>query len=288
MSSSSALEHKLLRRVVKTCHAYQLIEPNDRLMVCLSGGKDSYTMLSLLRLWQRQSPTKFEIVAVHLNQQQPGYDGAPLLNYLQSIGVAFEILSEDTYSDVKAAMEQGQTPCMRCSRLRRGILYTAAQRLGATKIALGHHREDTLETFLLNLVYTGKLQAMPARYQTDDGRFAVIRPLIECAELDIATYATEKAFPILPCTLCGSQPNLKRNAMGQLLEQLATLNPQVKQSMLGALQNVRATHLLDSEMAEAWANRPQGIAARSVAKETTVRFSGLPVHSNIEVLLAPP
>jgi tRNA 2-thiocytidine biosynthesis protein TtcA len=288
MSSRSALEHRLLRRVVQTCHTYQLIEPNDRLMVCLSGGKDSYTMLSLLRLLQRQSATKFDIVAVHLDQQQPGYDGTPLLQYLKSTGVAFEILSENTYGDVKVAMEQGQTPCVRCSRLRRGILYTAAQRLGVTKIALGHHREDTLETFLLNLVYTGKLQAMPARYQTDDGRFAVIRPLIECAEHDIAAYAQEQQFPILPCTLCGSQPNLKRNAMGQLLEQLAALNPQVKQSMLGALQNVRATHLLDPEVAEAWAERPQGIAARSAAKETSVRFLALPVHSNIDVLLAPP
>jgi tRNA 2-thiocytidine biosynthesis protein TtcA len=172
--------------------------------------------------------------------------------------------------------------------LRRGILYTAAQRLGATKIALGHHREDTLETFLLNLVYSGRMQAMPARYTTDDGRFEVIRPLIECAEADIATFAASAEFPILPCNLCGSQKDLKRDAMNALLLQLEAMNPHVRQSMLGALSNVRATHLLDSEVALAWAERPKHLEARSQAKETAVRFGALPVHSSIDLLLASP
>ncbi len=283
----STLEERLLRRVTKTAYQYQLLAQGDVVMVCLSGGKDSYTMLELLKKLQRTLPMKFELIAVHLDQQQPGYDGAPLRDYLRRAEVKFEILAEDTYSDVKLGMERGETPCSRCSRLRRGILYTAAARLGANKIALGHHREDTLETFLLNLVYTGKLQAMPARYTTDDGRFEVIRPLIECAESDMATYSQEKKFPILPCTLCGSQPDLKRNAMGALLEQLQTMNPHVRQSMLGALQNVRATHLLDNDLAQAWLTRPDSIASHSVAKETVVRFAALPKYSNIDALLEP-
>jgi tRNA 2-thiocytidine biosynthesis protein TtcA len=257
-------------------------------MVCLSGGKDSYTMLHLLEQARRRWTFKFELVAVHLDQQQPGYDGAPLRRWLEASGVPFEILSEDTYSEVVARTPEGGTPCAACSRLRRGILYTAAQRLGATRIALGHHREDTLETFLLNLVYSGRMQAMPARYTTDDGRFEVIRPLIECAEADIATFAAEAAFPILPCNLCGSQKDLKRDAMNALLQQLETMNPHVRQSMLGALSNVRATHLLDAEVALAWAQRPEHLAARSQPKETVARFGALPVHSSIDLLLAPP
>jgi tRNA 2-thiocytidine biosynthesis protein TtcA len=257
-------------------------------MVCLSGGKDSYTMLHLLELARRRWEVKFELVAVHLDQQQPGYDGAPLRTWLEKSGVPFEILSEDTYSEVLERTPEGGTPCAACSRLRRGILYTAAQRLGATRIALGHHREDTLETFLLNLVYSGRMQAMPARYTTDDGRFEVIRPLIECAESDIATFAAEARFPILPCNLCGSQKDLKRDAMNTLLQQLEKMNPHVRQSMLGALSNVRPTHLLDDEVALAWAERPKHLEARSKPKETQVRFSALPVHSSVDVLLAPP
>lgn len=286
--SADALEVKLLSRVTKTLHAYELVREGDRVMVCLSGGKDSYTMLHLLERARRHSKVKFELVAVHLDQQQPGYDGAPLRKWLEASGVPFEILSEDTYSEVLERTPEGGTPCAACSRLRRGILYTAAQRLGATRIALGHHREDTLETFLLNLVYSGRMQAMPARYTTDDGRFEVIRPLIECAEVDIATFAAEARFPILPCNLCGSQKDLKRDAMNGLLQQLEQLNPHVRQSMLGALSNVRATHLLDSEVALAWAERPKHLEARSQAKETKVRFAAMPVHSSVDVLLAPP
>ena len=286
--SVEALEGKLLSRVTKTLHTHELIREGDLVMVCLSGGKDSYTMLHLLERARRRWETRFELVAVHLDQQQPGYDGAPLRQWLEASGVRFEILSEDTYSEVLERTPEGGTPCAACSRLRRGILYTAAQRLGATRIALGHHREDTLETFLLNLVYSGRMQAMPARYTTDDGRFEVIRPLIECAESDIATFAASAGFPIIPCNLCGSQKDLKRDAMNALLQQLETMNPHVRQSMLGALANVRATHLLDTEVALAWAERPQHLSARSQAKETKVRFAALPIHSSIDVLLAPP
>jgi tRNA 2-thiocytidine biosynthesis protein TtcA len=282
------MEAKLLSKLTRTMHTHQLVREGDRVMVCLSGGKDSYTLLHLLELARRRWEFEFELVAVHLDQQQPGYDGAPLRRWLEKSGVAFEILSEDTYSEVVERTPEGGTPCAACSRLRRGILYTAAQRLGATRIALGHHREDTLETFLLNLVYSGRMQAMPARYTTDDGRFEVIRPLIECAEADIATFAASAGFPILPCNLCGSQKDLKRDAMNSLLQQLETMNPHVRQSMLGALSNVRATHLLDAEVALAWAERPEHLAARAQAKETQVRFSALPVHSNVDLLLAPP
>lgn len=286
--SNEALELKLLSKLTRTIHQHGLIAAGDKVMVCLSGGKDSYTLLHLLERARRKWPFKFELVAVHLDQQQPGYDGAPLRRWLEASGVAFEILSEDTYSEVLQRTPEGGTPCAACSRLRRGILYSAAQRLGATRIALGHHREDTLETFLLNLVYSGRLQAMPARYTTDDGRFQVIRPLIECAEADIATFAAGEGFPILPCNLCGSQKDLKRDAMNGLLQQLEAMNPHVRQSMLGALSNVRATHLLDREVALAWEERPEHLAARSQPKETVARFAALPVHSSIDVLLAAP
>ncbi|MFZ5443002.1 MAG: tRNA 2-thiocytidine(32) synthetase TtcA [Myxococcota bacterium] len=284
----SALEGKLLARVIRTIHEHELLRHGDRVMVCLSGGKDSFTLLQLLREAARRLPQKFELVAVHLDQRQPGYDGAPLREWLERSGVPFELLSEDTYSEVLARTREGGTYCAACSRLRRGILYTAAERLGATRIALGHHREDTLETFLLNLVYTGKLQAMPAKYRTDDGRFDVIRPMIECAEADIAAFAAEQRFPIIPCNLCGSQQDSRRDAMGALLARLDELHPRARQSMLAALGNVRPTHLLDVEVAEAWAARPAHLEARSQPKETATRFAALPVHSNVELLLAPP
>lgn len=282
------LERRLLTRVTKTVHGFGLLKPDARVMVCLSGGKDSWTMLHLLARLVRTLPFRVELIAVHLDQRQPGYDGAPLVEYLKRSGHRFEVLSEDTYSTVKEHLGAGETPCSTCSRLRRGILYTAAERLGCTTIALGHHREDTLETFLLNLVFTGKLQAMPATYRTDDGRFDVIRPLIECAEADIAAFAALEGFPILPCTLCGSRPDSRRDAMGALLTQLETLHPRVRESMLAALGNVRPTHLLDDEVAAAWSARPATIEARSSAKQTPSRFAALPVHSNVESWLEAP
>jgi tRNA 2-thiocytidine biosynthesis protein TtcA len=278
--SAEALEVRLLSKMTRTLHQHELVKEGERVMVCLSGGKDSYTMLHLLELARRHSKVKFELIAVHLDQRQPGYDGEPLRRWMEKSGVPFEILSEDTYSEVLERTPSGGTFCATCSRLRRGILYTAAERLGCKRIALGHHREDTLETFLLNLVYSGRMQAMPAKYTTDDGRFEVIRPLIECAESDIAAFASAVGFPILPCNLCGSQKDLKREAMNKLLEQLEAMNPHVRQSMLGALSNVRATHLLDREVALAWAKRPEHVEARSQPKETAVRFAALPVHAS--------
>jgi len=200
-------------------------------------------------------PFAVELVAVHLDQMQPNYDGSGLRAYLEGTGQRFEILREDTYSVVTDRLPDTATYCSLCSRLRRGILYTAAERLGCTKIALGHHRDDSLETFLLNLFYSGKLQAMPAKYRTDDGRFEVIRPLIESAETEIAELATKLAFPIIPCNLCGSQEGLKRDAMTALLAQLEKDNPHVRNIMLNALRNVRPSHLLDREVAGAWAAR---------------------------------
>jgi tRNA 2-thiocytidine biosynthesis protein TtcA len=245
--------------MLRTVQAYGLIEKGDRILVAVSGGKDSYTLLDLLWEARKRSPVPFDLVAVHLDQRQPGYDGRPLEEWLAALGAPYEILHEDTYSIVRALTAEGGTYCAPCSRLRRGILYGAAERLGCNKIALGHHREDTLETLLMNLFYGGKLQAMPARYRTDDGRFQVIRPLIECAERDIAAHAARAGYPILPCNLCGSQSGLKREAMAQLLTTLEAQIPDVRAVMLNALKNVRPSHLLDPEVGQVWAARPPEI-----------------------------
>lgn len=253
------LEQRLYREVKDTCESYQLLAPGDRVMVAMSGGKDSYTLFHLLTRLVPRLPFAVELIAVHLDQVQPGYDGAGLRAYLEASGQRFEILREDTYSVVTSHLPESATYCSMCSRLRRGILYTAAERLGCNKIALGHHRDDSLETFLLNLFYSGKLQAMPASYRTDDDRFEVIRPLIECAEDQIAAFAAEQSFPIIPCNLCGSQDGLKRDAMTALLAQLERDNPHVRSIMLNALRNVRPTHLLDRDVARAWAERSSEI-----------------------------
>src|SRR5262245_8167200 len=244
----------LARTMAKTIHEHRLIGEGDRILLAISGGKDSYTLLDLLAEAKKKSPVKFEIVAYHLDQAQPGYDGASLRGWLEAFGTPFEIHREDTYSAVIVDAEEhgSRTYCRLCSRLRRGILYAAAERLGCTSIALGHHRDDSLETFLLNLLYAGRLQAMPAVYRTGDGRFRVIRPLIECAEGDIASWAKHAAYPILPCNLCGSQENLKRDAVAALLTELERQIPNVRSVMMAALGNVRPSHLLDREVAEAW------------------------------------
>src|SRR5215475_7146758 len=266
------LEQRLYRELKDTCERYELLAPNDRVMIAMSGGKDSYTLFYLLTRLVPRLPFPVELVAVHLDQVQPNYDGSGLRAYLEASGQPFEILREDTYSVVTSRLPETATYCSLCSRLRRGILYTAAERLGANKIALGHHRDDSLETFLLNLFYSGKLQAMPASYRTDDGRFEVIRPLIECAEDDIAALATELAFPIIPCNLCGSQEGLRRDAMTRLLAELERDNPNVRAIMLNALRNVRPTHLLDREVARAWAERDPEIRP-AVAAEPRPRHA---------------
>ena len=271
------LEHRLYRDVKDTCERYQLLAPGDRVMIAMSGGKDSYTLFHLLTRLVPRLPFAVELVAVHLDQVQPGYDGTGLRAFLDRSGWPFEILREDTYSVVTDRLPDTATYCSLCSRLRRGILYTAAERLGCTKIALGHHRDDSLETFLLNLFYSGKLQAMPASYRTDDGRFEVIRPLIECAESEIATFAAELAFPIIPCNLCGSQEGLKRDAMTALLATLERDNPHVRSIMLNALRNVRPTHLLDRDVARAWASRPGDIRPAVAPEPRTQHAKAEPV-----------
>lgn len=244
------LRAKLARTVAGSLTGYGMLAEGDRVLVALSGGKDSYTMLDLLLASRRKAPISFELIGYHLDQVQPGYDGTSLEKWLAATGVPYEIDREDTYSVVMARADTrgGKTYCRICSRLRRGVMYTAAERLGCNKIALGHHRDDALETLMLNLFYSGKLQAMPARYTTDDGRFEVIRPLIECAESEIALHAANAGYPILPCNLCGSQEGLKRERMKKLLSELESEIPNVRQVMLAAIKNVRPTHLLDPEL----------------------------------------
>ena len=271
------LEHRLYRDLRATCERYQLLAPGDRVLVAMSGGKDSYTLFHLLTRLALRLPFRVELVAVHLDQAQPGYDGSGLRAYLEASGQRFEIMREDTYSVVTAHLPETATYCSLCSRLRRGILYTTAARLGANKIALGHHRDDSLETFLLNLFYSGKLQAMPASYRTDDGRFEVIRPLIECAEADIAGLAAELAFPIIPCNLCGSQDGLKRDAMTRLLAELEREHPHVRSVMLNALRNVRPTHLLDPDVARAWAERAPEIRPDATTESSSRSAAADPV-----------
>jgi tRNA 2-thiocytidine biosynthesis protein TtcA len=241
----SAIRKRLARSMTRTIATHALLREGDHVMVCMSGGKDSYTLLDLLWEARRKAPFRFEVTAVHLDQGQPGYDGAPLRSWLDGFGAPFEIVRRDTYSKVIELVSDGKSYCGPCSRMRRGVLYDVAERLKCNKIALGHHRDDALETLLLNLFYAGRLQAMPAGYRTDDDRFDVIRPLVECAESDIREHAREAGYPILPCNLCGSQAGLRRDAMAQLIEQIERDNPNVRAVMLNAIRNVQPSHLLD-------------------------------------------
>ncbi|MEW5852195.1 MAG: tRNA 2-thiocytidine(32) synthetase TtcA [Myxococcota bacterium] len=246
------LEKSLARSMMRTVEEHGLIRAGDHILVAISGGKDSYALLHLLWRARARAPFAFQLTAVHVDQGQPGYHGAPLADWLRESGIPHEIIHEDTYTTVVERTPQGGTYCAVCSRLRRGILYSAAARLGCNKIALGHHRDDALETFLMNMFFTGKLQAMPARYTTDDGRFEVIRPLIDVGEEQLAEFARLQAFPILPCNLCGSQEGLQRDQMRELLNGLAARHPQVRHVMARALKNVRPTHLLDRDVLRAW------------------------------------
>ena len=221
-----------------------LIEPGDRVMVAISGGKDSYTLLHLLERARQRAPVPFEIIAVHLDQGQPGYDGTALEAWLRDEGYEHQIVRKDTYQVVTKVIPEGQTYCSMCSRLRRGILYNVAQSLGCTKIALGHHRDDAIETLMLNMMFNGSLSAMPAKLASGDGRNTVIRPLLYSSERDIAAYSEELDFPIIPCNLCGSQDNLWRQQVKKMLDDIEKRAPQVRQSMLAALKNVHTSHLL--------------------------------------------
>jgi tRNA 2-thiocytidine biosynthesis protein TtcA len=250
----------LLRDTGRAIADFKLIEANDRIMVAMSGGKDSYALLVVLQALQRRAPIKFELVAVHLDQGHPGYDGAPLRRFLADNGVEHRILSEDTYSIVTDKIPEGKTYCSLCSRLRRGILYKAATELGCNKLALGHHRDDALETLLLNLFFAGKLASMPARLVSDDGAQIVIRPLIYCAEEALARFAAARAFPILPCNLCGSQSEAQRKQMKAMLTRLEAEHPHLRNSMLAALGNVVPSHLLDPHVHKEGASAPSGEA----------------------------
>lgn len=247
-SELERLEKKLLGLFGKASKEFGLVEPNDRIMVGVSGGKDSYTLLQLLRLTQRRVGFPVDIVAVNLDQGHPGFPAETLRSYFEAEGVAHRMVHRDTYSVVLEKIPEGKTYCSLCSRLRRGILYDVAVELGCNKIALGHHRDDVVETLMLNLLFSGQLKAMPPLLRSDDGRNIVIRPLVYCDEADIAAYAQLMRFPIIPCDLCGSQENLQRKQVKLLLSRLAERNPNVKSSMFAALSNVRPSHLLDRDL----------------------------------------
>jgi tRNA 2-thiocytidine biosynthesis protein TtcA len=240
-------EKRLCRLVGQAIADYRMIEAGDRVMVCVSGGKDSYGLLDILLRLQSRAPVAFELIAVNLDQKQPGFPADVLPNYLRQRGVRFHIETQDTYSIVKAKVPEGKTMCSLCSRLRRGILYRVANELGATKIALGHHRDDMLQTLLLNLFFGGKLKAMPPKLVSDNGEHVVIRPLAYVAEADLAQWAKAQAFPIIPCTLCGNQDNLQRQHVGHMLREWEKRHPGRLQTMATALQNVVPSHLMDSD-----------------------------------------
>ena len=242
------LAKRIRRQVGEAIADFQMIEDGDRIMVCLSGGKDSHALLDVLLALQPKAPVRFELVAVNLDQKQPGFPARVLPAYLDSRGVPYKIVEQDTYSIVKRVVPEGKTMCSLCSRLRRGVLYRVADEIGATKIALGHHRDDILATFFLNLFHGGQLKAMPAKLRSDDGKHIVIRPLAYVAEDDLAAYAEQKAFPIIPCSLCGSQDNLQRKVVGEMLAEWERKHPGRIESMMRALGEVRPSHLLDRKL----------------------------------------
>lgn len=245
-------DQKLIKRLRhhtgRAINDFQMIAPNDKIMVCLSGGKDSFALLSILRQLQQSAPIPFELIAVNLDQKQPGFPADVLPDYLRKEGVDFRIIEEDTYSIVQRVIEEGKTTCGLCSRLRRGVLYRVAKELGADKIALGHHRDDILETFFLNIFYGGKLKAMPAKLISDNGEHIIIRPLAYVKEQDLIRFAQMQQFPIIPCNLCGSQPNLQRQVIKKMLNDWDKQFPGRSETLFSALQNAVPSHLLDRNL----------------------------------------
>ncbi|MBI3135605.1 MAG: tRNA 2-thiocytidine(32) synthetase TtcA [Bacteroidetes bacterium] len=245
-------EEKLNRKIKKTVwnaiNEFNMIEDGDRIMVCLSGGKDSYTMLDILMQIQKASVFNFEIIAVNLDQKQPGFPEHILPEYLTKVGANFHIAERDTYSIVKEKTPEGKTTCSMCSRLRRGTLYETAEKLGCNKLALGHHREDILETFFLNLFFAGKIETMPAKYITNDNRFVVLRPLAFVKESEIIELASYRNYPIIPCNLCGSQPNLQRVVVKKMMEKWNETYPGRSEIMFAALKNISPTHMFDTDL----------------------------------------
>jgi tRNA 2-thiocytidine biosynthesis protein TtcA len=261
------LEKKLCRLVGQAIGDFGMIEDGDKVMVCVSGGKDSYAMLDILLKLRERAPINFEIVAVNLDQKQPNFPAEILPNYLKSLGVSFHIEEQDTYSIVKRVIPEGKTTCGLCSRLRRGILYRVADELGATKIALGHHRDDILETLMLNMFYAGKLKGMPPKLRSDDGKHIVIRPLAYVPEKLLERYAADMNFPIIPCDLCGSQPNLQRQAMKQTLREWEKQYPGRVENLFRSMHHIVPSHLMDGEAFDFQnleiSTQLSGIAARS-------------------------
>ena len=245
---ANKLEKRLCRLTGQAIADFNMIGAGDRVMVCLSGGKDSYGLLDVLLKLRQRAPIEFDIVAVNLDQKHPGYPAHVLPDYLKSLGIAFHIAEQDTYSTVKRLIPEGKTMCSLCSRLRRGVLYRLAGELGATRIALGHHRDDILETFFLNLFFGGKLKAMPPKLGSDDGKHVVIRPLAYVKEQDLARYAEVRAFPLIPCDLCGSQDNLQRKQIKAMLRQWEKAFPGRVETIFNSLQRVAPSHLLDRSL----------------------------------------
>ncbi|GHA97678.1 tRNA 2-thiocytidine(32) synthetase TtcA [Shewanella indica] len=276
------LQKRLRREVGSAIADYNMIEEGDRVMCCLSGGKDSYAMLDILLNLQQRAPVQFEIVAVNLDQKQPGFPEDVLPAYLDSLGVAYHILEKDTYSIVKDKIPEGKTTCSLCSRLRRGTLYGFAQRIGATKIALGHHRDDIIETLFLNMFYGGKMKAMPPKLLSDDGANMVIRPLAYCREKDIAEYAKLKAFPIIPCNLCGSQENLKRAEVKNMLKLWDKQFPGRIETIFTAMQNTAPSQGVDRNVFDflALERNPDAPASGEVAEADLPAFDFMDVSNS--------